>query len=499
MHKSYEKLISHLKNIEHLASILSLLGWDEQVNLPTESASNRAAQLSAMAEICHREKTSPELGKLLKELHSSIDEFNAEQQCVIRHAKKNFDRATNLPSSFVARKASAESRSYHAWVHARKTNDFKSYAPYLQEQLDLAFEEAEMQGYSKNPYDYQIDKHDPDMKAETIADLFNSLKIGLLPILDKIIKSPIKPETEIFKSFPVKDQELFLKEVTEKIGFDYSRGRIDIAIHPFCSGNGRDTRMTTRYDIDNPLDSLFSSIHETGHGLYEQGLPSEHAGTALGEHAGMAVHESQSRIWENQVSRSRSFWKFWEPRFREIFKTQLHHISLEDLYLAINAVSRNPIRVDSDEVTYNLHIILRFELEKKLFDRELKVLDLPNAWNQLSEELLGLKPENDSQGVLQDVHWSGGAFGYFPSYCLGNMMAAQLWYSANEEINDLQNSFEKGNFSIMLKWLNEKIHLQGKRYNAIELTKNATGKALSPDSLIRYLKERYLPLYEANR
>jgi carboxypeptidase Taq len=253
--------------------------------------------------------------------------------------------------------------------------------------------------------------------------------------------------------------------------------------------------MTTRFDADNPLDSLFSSIHETGHGLYEQGLPRDQHHTALGQSVGMGVHESQSRLWENQVARSRGFWKFFEPKFRAVFPEQLKEISSADLYLAINAVEPTLIRVDADEVTYNLHIILRFEIEKKLFDGTLAMKDLPAAWNDASEALLGLRPKNDREGVLQDVHWSDGAFGYFPSYCIGNMMAAQLWYHALRLRPQLEDDFAGGDFSWLLNWLRQEVHGRGKRFETGPLVEKITGEPLSPRYLIRYLKDRYGPLY----
>jgi carboxypeptidase Taq len=253
--------------------------------------------------------------------------------------------------------------------------------------------------------------------------------------------------------------------------------------------------MTTRFKEDEPLDSLFSSIHETGHGLYEQGLPREHRGTAPGMHAGMGAHESQSRLWENQVSRSRGFWRFFEPRFRELFSAQTTGVTSDELYLAINAVEPTLIRVDADEVTYNLHIILRFELEQRLFTGDLAVRDLPEAWKDASRELLGLEPANDREGVLQDVHWSDGSFGYFPSYCLGNMMAAQLWYRVLQERPTLEEDLARGNFSWLLRWLRENVHAQGRRYELPELVRRATGEELSPRPLMRYLRERYGGLY----
>jgi carboxypeptidase Taq len=257
--------------------------------------------------------------------------------------------------------------------------------------------------------------------------------------------------------------------------------------------------MTTRFNEDEPLDSLFSAIHETGHGLYEQGLVRAHYGTALGMHAGMAAHESQSRLWENQVSRSRGFWRFFEPRFRALFPAQTADVSSDELYLAINAVEPTLIRVDADEVTYNLHIVLRFEIEQKLFAGTLAVRDLPEAWRAASQDLIGLEPSNDPEGVLQDVHWSDGSFGYFPSYCLGNMMAAQLWYRALALRPALEDDFASGDFSWLLGWLREQVHVQGRRYEMQELVRRVTGEELSPRHLVQYLRERYGALYRVEK
>ncbi len=492
---SYQKLVCELKRFHHLNSALDLLGWDEQVNLPQKSAESRAAQSAALADLIHRESIHPQIGSWLNALEQ--DSLPPAQRCVVTEARRDYDRAVNIPSEFVARRAKQQSQAYHAWVDARNNDDFVAFAPFLKQQIELAREEAAFFDLNDlQAYDYHIDKNDPGMTATVIGNLFDALKDEVVPLVKQILDSTVKPDLSMFKGFSITKQETFLNRVIQTLGFDFDRGRIDVAVHPFCSGNGADTRLTTRYFADNPLDSLFSAIHETGHGLYEQGLPLEHLGTGLGTAAGMSVHESQSRLWENQVGRSRSFWDYWEPLYREAFPDQLSGVTSEQLYLAINAVSRNPIRVDSDEVTYNLHIILRFELEMRLFSGELNIEDLPVAWNDTAEKILGVRPVNDSEGVLQDVHWATGAFGYFPSYSLGNMLAAQLWYAALDEMPGMESDFSTGDFTRLLNWLREKVHHQGRRYGLMELAKEATGHELSCDALIRYLKERYLPLYQ---
>ena len=491
---TYESLTLELKRIHALSQISGLLEWDEQVNLPENSGDFRAQQSSAMAGIVHREATNPKIGEWLNEL-SEDSSLTSEQNVVIKEARKNYDRRTKIPEDFVAHKAGHLSKAYHVWVNAKSNNDFESYAPFLESNIQLAKEEAGFLDYGDNPYDYWIDCFDPGLDAATIESIFDPLQSELVPLVQEILQSSISADTSCLKSFPVEKQESFMRRVTSRLGFDYSRGRIDRSVHPFCSGCAFDTRMTTRFFKDNPLDSLFSSIHETGHGLYEQGLPLEHIGTGLGEAAGMAVHESQSRLWENQVARSREFWEYWEPAYRETFKDQLAEVSSDNLYLAINSVSLNPIRVDSDEVTYNLHILLRFRIEKALFDGSLPVKDLPGEWNRLSKEIIGLEPQNDSEGILQDVHWSGAAFGYFPSYCLGNLLAAQLWYKMLEAKPTIPDEMAKGDFGTILEWLRKNIHQFGQQYYAVDLAQKVTETELSHQCLLRYLKERYLPLY----
>lgn len=494
--KNYTDLLEALQNTYWLRSTLGLLGWDEQVNLPPGSAEHRGGQNAFLADLHHREFTRPEIGEWLDALEQERDSLTEDQRTVVTWTRRDYDRARKLPSEFVKRKTVHRSRSYHLWASSRKANDFAAYAPALETTIELAREEASLLGWEKNPYDYHVDRHDAGMTAARIEELFGKLRGPMVELTGTILSSPKKADLSIFKGFDVGRQEAFLRTVIARLGFDFNRGRLDRSIHPFCGGDGADTRMTTRFHPDNPLDAIFSSIHETGHGLYSQGLPVEERSNPLGQAVGMTVHESQSRLWENQVGRSRGFWTYFEPLLRQAFSSELSAISSEELYLAINAVHLNPIRVDSDEVTYNLHILLRFELEKALFDGNLAVRDLPAEWNRLSQEIVGLTPENDAQGVLQDIHWSGGAFGYFPSYCLGNMMAAQLWYTVLEDLPNLEKNFTEGDFQPLLQWLRAKIHRHGRRYDTDQMVKHSTGKPLAPDSLLRYLKERYLPLYQ---
>jgi carboxypeptidase Taq len=490
----YETLIADLKEANAISSILSLLGWDQQVNLPPKSHDRRGEQMAALSKIYFNAATNPRIGESLVALEAKGDSATDDEKVVRMHVRKDYDRLTKLSAEFVAEKARLDTEAFQVWTQAKPANDFAMFAPYLQRQIDMSKREAEMLG-EPDAYDYFIDKHDPGMTAARIDALFGELKRDLVPLVRKIVDSPVKADQSRFKGFPAESQRVFAREISAAVGFNFERGRLDTAVHPFCSGDAKDTRMTTKFKEDHPLSSVFSSLHESGHALYEQGLPMDMLGTPLGEAVGMGMHESQSRLWENQVGRGRALWKRFEARFREVFSPRLDGVSSEALYLAINGVSLTPIRVDSDEVTYNLHIILRFEIEKGLFAGTLKVADLPAVWRAKAKEMLGLELKNDAEGVLQDVHWSGGAFGYFPSYCIGNMIASQLWYAVLKAIPDLEKDFERGDFSRLLGWLRTNVHAHGRRYETEELVKRVTGEGISPKHLIRYLNERYVPLY----
>ncbi len=491
----YTALRRELHRTYLLRSTLGLLEWDQQTGLPPEAAELRSEQSSLLAELAHEAFTSDETRAALEALEASDPSPTDDSAMVARLIRRDYDRATRLPTRFVREKTEHLNRAYHAWSRSRANDDFAQFAPFLKKNLELAREEASLQGWESNPYDYHIDLHDPGVTAKKVESLFQQLKEPLLELVGRILEASPPPTSSLFEGFSESAQERCARLATEAIGFDYRRGRLDRSLHPFCSGDGQDTRLTTRFHPDNPLDSLFSSLHEAGHGLYCQGLPVEEVATPLGEAVGMAIHESQSRLWENQVGRSRAFWTHFAPIYRRHFPEQLRDVSDDELLRAVNRVSLNPIRVDSDEVTYNLHIMLRFELEQALFSGDLEVEALPAEWNRLSLDLIGLQPANDAEGVLQDIHWSGGAFGYFPSYTLGNLIAAQLWYKALEILPGLEESLAKGDFSPLLKWLRNTIHRHGRRFDTEELVTLATGQGISAEPLLRYLKERYVSLH----
>lgn len=493
----YDSLIKKLKGSFYLKTITELMDWDEKVMMPAGGADLRANQVAELSKLIHEQMCHPQIGEDLNYLEAHKKELSFDQEVVVREVHRDYDRAVKIPSEFVARKKIVEGKGYQAWVEAREKKDYALYAPALKELIELSKEEAGYVGYQNNPYDYFIDSYNQGLTANNIAEDFAAFKKELLPIVHSIIHSKTKnPNTDIFKNFPEDKQKELLTDVITAIGFDFHHGRLDSTIHPFCSGPGEDSRLTTAYKVNDPLFSLYSGLHEAGHGLYEQGQIQANAGTPLGETLKMAMHESQSRLWENQVGRSQQFFNYWEPKLRTLFPAQLANVDSETLYRAINAVAINPIRIQSDEVTYNLHIMLRFELEQRLFDGSLSVEDLPKAWNTLSKEFFDYVPKNDVEGVMQDVHWAVGAFGYFPSYTLGNMIAAQFWHKMKQDMPDLNEQMAAGNYKPILAWLRENVHQHGKRYSTDELVKRVTGEGINFQYLIDYLKERYLPLYQ---
>jgi carboxypeptidase Taq len=416
----------------------------------------------------------------------------------LRETRRAFDRATKLPSRLVEEIARTTVLAQNAWVEARKKSSYPEFQPWLEKVLVLKREEAACVAVTGQPhYDALLDEFEPDETSANLRVVFEKLRVELVELVGKIADSPRKaPVHLLHRHYPIAAQERLSRFAAERIGFDFNSGRLDRSVHPFCSDIGPgDTRMTTRYDENYFGDALFSVLHESGHGLYDQGLPAEHFGTPLGEAVSLGIHESQSRMWENLVGRSRSFWKFMMPQTRETFPDALAGVSEDNWMFAINHVSPSFIRTESDETTYNLHILLRFELEQAMLSGDLNLGDLPAAWNEKMRTYLGITPSNDAEGCLQDIHWSGGAIGYFPTYTLGNLIAAQLFEAANREIPDLQQQFASGQFGALLTWLRERIHRHGKRFTAAELVLRATGSPLSAEPLTRHLRSKAVEYY----
>ncbi len=495
--KAYDALLAELREIALLSSVSDVLGWDERTQLPPKGAENRANQLSLLARLTHQRFTSPRIDDLLKTLEGWVSQGDGEMSANVRETRRAYDRARKLPESLVEELTKTGVLAQHAWVAARKNADFAAFSPWLEKTLTLKRQEAECVGYRAHPYDALLDEFEPGDTTADLTAVFSELRAPLVDLIGRISQSPRKAPAEILeRKYPASAQEQLARQAAAAVGFDFEAGRLDISVHPFCTSLGPgDTRMTTRYDENYFGDAFFGVLHETGHALYNQGLPAKHFGTPCGQYVSLGIHESQSRMWENLVGRSRSFWKFFLPTARTAFPEALANVSEEDWYRAINDVRPSFIRTESDEATYNLHILLRFELEQAMISGNLSVNDIPAAWNEKMKAYLGLTPPDAAKGVLQDIHWSGGAIGYFPTYTLGNMYAAQFFEQANKDLGDLNPMFARGEFAPLLGWLRKNIHSLGRQFTARQLIKKVTGRDLSAQPLLNHLNRKAAEVY----
>jgi carboxypeptidase Taq len=492
--KSYDALISTVKQISLLSSVGSVLAWDERTQLPPKGFELRANQSSMLARMCHEWLTSPAIDNLLAEVETSplVADPVSDAAVNAREIRRTYNRAVKLPSALVEEMSRTEVMAQQAWGNARKNNDFPAFRPWLDKWVTLKRKEAECVGFKSNPYDALLDQFEPGETAEGVRQTFESLRGPLIELVGKIAGASRKAPVEILeRPYPAAAQEKLAREAAAAVGFDFTAGRLDVSIHPFCSGLGPgDTRLTTRYDENYFGDAFFGVLHETGHGLYEQGLEPDHFGTPRGEAISLGIHESQSRMWENLVGRSRSFWQFFLPKARQLLAGTLSGVSDDDWYFAINDVRPSLIRTEADEATYNLHVLLRFELEEAMLKGDLSPADLPGAWTEKMKKYLGITPPDDARGCLQDIHWSGGAIGYFPTYTLGNLYAAQFFEQARKDLGELDAQFARGEFAPLLAWLRKNIHRHGKRYLPRQLVKNVTGADLSAEPLLRHLRKK---------
>jgi carboxypeptidase Taq len=496
MRKTYDEFIQLTREIYYLQSAEGVLSWDQQTMMPPQGAALRASQLAALTGIVHDRVTDARLVDLLSELETAGAELDEDARVNVREMRRLCDRARKIPRELGQEISRTQVLSQQNWIAARAKSDFPVFAPWLEKMVDLKRQEAEALGYEKSPYDPLLDQYEPHATSAEIDALFKNLRPRLVEIVKAIADSGIQPKREIVRrSFPVEQQKQFGLWAIRKMGFDFSRGRVDTAAHPMTIGNLTDVRLTMRFDENYIPGTLFGLIHEAGHGMYEQGFDPAHAGTPRATQTSLGIHESQSRMWENLIGRSLSFWKHAFPYLQAFFPEQTEDISMEDWYAAINDVRPSLIRVEADEVTYNLHIILRFEIEKSLLEGAIPVRDLPALWNEKMKEYLGIVPENDAQGVLQDIHWSLGLIGYFPTYTLGNLYAAQLFNAARETIPNLPQRIEAGDFLALKEWLNEKIHRPGQTYRAPKLVEVVTGKPPDPEYLLTHLGEKFSQLY----
>ncbi len=499
--QAYQELLQRSKEIAYLGAAQAVLGWDQEVNMPKKGATWRAEMQSYLSGQLHRKATDPAINDLLAAVEESdlVADPLSDAAVNVREWRREYDRATKLPTEFVERFTRVVVLSQQVWAEARAKADFSIFAPNLGEIIELTREKAEYLGYADKPYDALLDGFEPGEKTENVKRVFTALREELVPFLQTIMSSSTQPDPTIVedRDYPVERQRILGEIASAAFGLDYQASRLDVSTHPFSTNLGPgDQRITTRFSPRNFNDSFFSILHETGHALYEQNLPAEHFGTPLGEAASLGIHESQSRTWENLVGRSRAFWEYFFPLTRQFFPQTLADVSLEDFHFAVNAVKPGFIRVDADEVTYNLHVMLRFEIEQAIINDGLPVEEIPAAWNALFKEYLGLDVPDDSKGALQDVHWSHGMIGYFPTYALGNLYGAQFFAQAKQDIPDLEAQFARGNFLPLLDWLRQHIHRHGMTYRAQDLVQVVTGQPLSHEPLMAHLRAKYGELYK---
>lgn len=505
-----QPLIAHLREIQRINSAAAVLSWDQETYMPAGGGEARAEQIATLQGLAHQKLVSPEVEKLLTPcvdpatghaMDHPGDAWDESARSLLREAWRDFSRAKKLPSEFVVRLSRACSLAQQVWAEARENNSFTAFLPHLKEVLSLKQEEAQYLGYRESPYDALLDVYEPGATAAQLRPLFAQLKAGLVPLLHRVLQSGVRIDDNVlFHSYDTARQLEFGRLVLIAMGYDFERGRMDLSTHPFTTSfHPTDVRVTTRvYEHELPA-CLFSCIHEGGHGLYDQGLDSQYYGTPLGESVSLGIHESQSRLWENCVGRSRAFWRFFYPILQQTFPHQLRGTEPDAFYAAINCVKPSLIRVEADELTYNLHIMLRFEIEQDLVEGRAKPEDLPGIWNAKMREYLGIAPDRDAEGVLQDVHWSIGSFGYFPTYTLGNLYAVQFYEQAKLEIPHLEDEIAAGQLMVLRRWLEQKIHRWGRMFTPDHLARRVTGRSLDPGPFLAYLEKKYGDLYQLSR
>src|SRR5919199_1734433 len=493
----YEQLKDRLATISDLGSVRTLLFWDRQTYMPTGAVPGRAEQAATLSRISHEMLTDPKTEMFLDS--AGEPDPTSEEGALIRRARRDYELAAKIPADLVARTSRVSALAESAWVRARKESDWSLFAPHLAEVASLKREAAEFLGYEDHPYEALVNAYEPGTKKAQLEAMFEELKTGIVPLIRSVAEQSREGEDRaapLYGEFDEARQEEFGRTVISAFGYDWERGRQDRSVHPFCMSTGPgDVRMTTRFDGTWLSPALFGTMHEAGHALYSQGVDPAYARSPLDGGTSTGVHESQSRLWENLVGRSLPFWSHYYPKLREVFPEALKGVDVEAFYRAINVLKPSTIRVEADEATYNLHILLRFELEVALIEGSLSVADLPAAWNAKMEEYLGLVPKDDSAGVLQDIHWADGLFGYFPTYTIGNVLSVQFFDAAVEARPEIPEEIKSGSFSTLLGWLRENVHRHGSRFYPHELVERATGRPLDTAPYLRYLEDKFGELY----
>jgi carboxypeptidase Taq len=488
-----KEILGEVSDLNHAASVLE---WDQQVNMPQGGGEARGQHLATLGRISHEKSTSDEVGKLLESLKQEFAGVDSDDAALVRVAARNYDKTTRVPAEFVAEQALVTTAAFEAWAEAKGKSDFSIFQPHLEKVMDLVRKYASYFPPAERPYDVLLDNFEPGMKTSDVKVIFDALRPQQVKLIKDLRAARQVKDNFLRKKYSEKKVWEFNQTIIANFGYDFSRGRQDKAAHPFeTSFSVNDVRITNRYEPENPLATLFSGMHEAGHAMYEQGINPAYERTPLANGVSSAVHESQSRMWENLVGRSLPFWEHFFPELKKIFPSQLDGVSAKSFYKAINKVEPSLIRVNADEATYNLHIMLRLELEIAMLEGSVAIKDLPEIWNAKMQEYVGITPPDDARGVLQDIHWSAGLFGYFPTYALGNLVSAQLWEKINEDIRDLDDQIRKGKFDALLAWLREKVLVHGHKYDPQDLIQKVTGSKIDSAAYVRYLTKKYSDIY----
>jgi carboxypeptidase Taq len=490
-----DRLFELWREIRGLDAAGALLSWDQETYMPPRGLDGRAEALSTIAGVVHERVTSVEIRDALLACEEEA-EPGSELAAQVAHARRRVDRATRVPASLARELAEASSKGLAAWQQARERSDFSAFSRQLGHLIELKRQEAAVVAPEGRPYDALLDEYEPGATEAELEPLFESLRAALAPLVQAVGESPkTVDESPALGRFPVDAQRTFCIDVAGAMGFDFEAGRLDATAHPFCQSlNPGDVRLTWRWKEDDFRVGLYGVIHEAGHGLYEQGQAGAFAGTPIGEAVSLGIHESQSRLWENHVGRSRAFWQWALPRFAERFPDH-RSVSVDEIWPTLQVVRPSLIRVEADQITYNLHVAVRFEIERQIFAGELDVDDLPGRWSDLYQELLGIRPPNDAEGVLQDIHWAMGAFGYFPTYTLGTLAAAQLFEAMSTDLGDVEERMAAGELRALLDWLRDRIHRHGSRYSAGELIERSSGERLAADAFLAHARSLVTEVY----
>ena len=501
MSDSLQRLKEILGEVTDVNRASAVLTWDQETYMPPGGVANRADQLTTLRRLAHVRFTSEEVGRLLEEAEGEVGglPFDSDDASIVRVTRRDYDLARKLPTELVAEIARAGATARPVWQKARQDSDFKLFEPYLERNVELNRKVADALGYRERPYDALLDRTEPGLTTDQLEAIFAQLKGAIVPLVGDVARhSEAVDDSVLYRGFDPDAQVAYALQVVIKLGYDPERGRQDLSTHPFTISFGPgDVRITTRVSRDFFNECLFGSIHEAGHGMYNQGIGQNLDRTPLWSGASPGVHESQSRLWENMVGRSAAFWRYFYPSLRNAFPGPLKGVDEESFFRAVNKSYPSLIRVEADEVTYNLHILLRFELENELLEGSLKVADLPEAWNARIKSYLGIDVPNDREGVLQDIHWSGVSFAIFPGYTLGNLMGAQLMEKARKELPDLDGTIERGEFGVLLKWLRTNVYRHGRKFTPNELMERVTGQPLTAEPWIAYVRQKFGALYGA--